>query len=256
MRRAAPLALVLAWPLLLAALLLTAGARVADAAAAADPGRGGPIAERPIQLRGLPQPASVTATPRLRLPTGTAVSGLTPTATGTLMRVVSTAGPRDRTPGPAPEGTGTPDPGTAGGGVPGAAAATTDRFPSATTGAGTAAPAAVESADQAPPSGTAAPGRTGDSRSVTDRARAPAGLLSAPAADPGIRRRWEATGSPRTGQSWLSRLTAGRPGPWGWGLTYPLLGLAFLWAFRQVWRGIGDLRETAEGRVADGEGRP
>lgn len=256
MRRAAAWVLVLAWPFLLAALLLTAGAPVADAAAAALPGRAGPIAAQGILLRGLPQPTSVTATPRLRLPTGTPLSGLTPPATGTLTRVVSTAGPRDRTPGPAPEGTRTPAPGTAGGGVPGTAAPTTDDFSSAATGAGTAAPAAVGSADQAPPPATAAPGRTGDSRAVTDRAKAPAGLLSAPAADPGIRRRWEATGSPRAGQSWLARLTADRPGPWGWGLTYPLLGLAFLWAFRRVWRGIGDLRETAEGRVADGEVRP
>jgi hypothetical protein len=240
----------LAWPLLLAALLPTAGSPAATAAPAAEAGRGGWNGTPPIPLRGLPQPASITATPRLRLPTGTPLSGLTPAATGTLTRVIGTPGPGERTPGPAPDEARTPAPGTAGGPAAGGSAAGTAPADPATT------PGGAGSTDPAPPAGSAAAGapvRGGDSRAVTDRAKAPSGLLSAPAEDPGIRRLWEATGSPRAGQSWLARLTADRPGPWGWGLSYPLLGLAFLWTFRRVWQRIGDLRAGAQGQ--GGEGR-
>jgi hypothetical protein len=245
-------AIALAWPFLLAALFLAA-LEPATPVAATHALTGDALAAAP--LRGLPQPASVTATPRLRLPTDTPASLAPPAATGTVVRVSITAAPRSSaTPaGGAPSGGAETPPA-------GEAAGTPSIAPGATGGAaGGGSPGSAGGA--APQSGSdpGPPGRSGDSRATTDEAvdpvAAPSGLLSAPVADPGIRRLWAATGSPRAGQSWLARLTADRPGPWGWGLSYPLLALAFLWAFRRAWRSVAALCAAEAPRAAGGDGR-
>lgn len=242
-------ALALVWPFLLAALFLAALEPAAPAAAARDLTGGAPAA---APLRGLPQPASVTATPRLRLPTDTPASLAPAEATGTVVRVSITAAPRSSA---------TPAGGARSGGAETPQAGEASGTPSAAPGAtgGAAGGGSSGSGGGAPPrsdSDAGLPGRSGDSRATTDEAvdpvAAPSGLLSAPAADPGIRRLWAATGSPRAGQSWLARLTADRPGPWGWGLSYPLLVLAFLWAFRRAWRSVAALCAAEAPRAASG----
>lgn len=259
--------LALAWPLLLAVLFLTAREPVSTAVAGAATADDAAAPRFEAQLRGLPQPTTVTATPRLRLPTDTPAPGAAAGATGTMVRVSITAAPRlSVTPtGAARSGEAeTPDASDAAGtpsAAPGSAAGGTDPGSTAGDGGG-AVGGSPGPAGGTPPQGASdagPPGRSGDSRATTDgeadRAMAPSGLLSAPATDPGIRRLWAATGSPRAGQSWLARLTADRPGPWGWGLTYPLLALAFLWAFWHAWRSLGDRGDADAARVADGEGR-
>ena len=122
---AAQLAIALGWPLLLGVFFLTdaihlrpAVARAAERVAVQD-GAARRTAPPRIQLRTLPQPASVSATPRLRLPTGTPPPGLPPVATGTAQRVISTASPLTSA---TPDGGGTGG-GTAGGGTAGPGAA-------------------------------------------------------------------------------------------------------------------------------------
>lgn len=63
----------------------------------------------------------------------------------------------------------------------------------------------------------------------------PRGIVAAPVSDPGIRRLWADSGSPRQGQGWGERLGEGRPGPWGSPLFYPLLALLLAWACRRAW---------------------
>lgn len=287
LRPPSPLPLALLWPLVLAALWLwEAGSAVEAAAspaaglsvAATDPvaaGQGG----RGIALRPLPQPASASATPRLRFPTATASRAAggpgagTPTAEG---------GPGSgEAPAPGSAGSATPDgspAGTTGGGertrdatvAPGATGPTggsaapgapADR-PGSSDGAGSSSAAGPGSGStEAEAAAAAARGRAAgaSSESAFEREPAPRGLLGTPAEDPGIRRLWAAGGSPRAGQSWLARLTVDRPGPWGWGLFYPLLLLAFLWAFHQVWQrldGHGEPLEPEVDAALEGKGGP
>jgi hypothetical protein len=73
----------------------------------------------------------------------------------------------------------------------------------------------------------------------------PAGLLRVPVDDRGIQDLWQRFGSPRATQPALARLTADRPGPWGWVAFYVLLVLAWLWVFWRVWRALGGLGDAA-----------
>jgi hypothetical protein len=69
----------------------------------------------------------------------------------------------------------------------------------------------------------------------------PSGLLPVTVDDPVILEQWQRFGSPRAEQPVLARLTAARPGPWGWAVFYGLLVLAWLWALWRLWRGLGRL---------------
>lgn len=271
-----PLALAALWLWAAGSAVEAAASPVAAlSAVATDPvaaGQGG----RGITLRPLPQPASASATPRLRFPTATASrapggagtptaaagggvgsgsgTASAPGATGSAPPAIGEADrpARDARGGSAGGAAGSPS-GSAGAAAPGM-------------GAGPGGGTARSSGAEAAPGSTGEPGSASEAGAGAGRAEAeaaaaaaraggagapaeaiaasrgdagPRGLIGPPAEDAGIRRLWAAGGSPRAGQSWLARLTADRPGPWGWGLFYPLLFLAFLWAFHHTWQRLG-----------------
>lgn len=170
------------------------------------------------------QIASVTATPRLVLtdtptPGDPGASSATPSGGSTTTSTPAadsgdTGGAGTALPGTTATATLLGEPALPAAGTPGAAA--TDG------GAGTGPP---DSAAAAPPG--------------------PAGLLPVPVDDRVILDLWQRYGSPRATQPAMQRLTADRPGPWGWAAFYALLLLAWLWAFWRVWRALGAVGDRA-----------
>ena len=199
---------------------------------------GAPI-RRPQSV--LPQPASNTATPRIQLPTPRLTAGapatLDPDATPTLLRaVVTPSGPRATAPDPPGANPG-PETPTAPAPRPGdretAVAATLEpgAAPEAASGAGAA---------SVPTRAPADPDRPRQRlRDAAERAApAPRGFIGPAPEDPGLRRIWEAQGSPRSGQSLDQRLIAGRPGPWRFSAFYLLLALLLIAAAARAWRSL------------------
>jgi hypothetical protein len=226
-------------------LVLAIGARwVTPASVAAAAERGAPRTSFDVTAYRLPQVASRTATPRIRLPTATVTTG-------------ATAGSGPTAPSGATQtGTGTVGPGTAA-----AATATSGRDgarASSTPGAPLA-PGSEATAAIAPPAlpgdgGTSGGGtgagadrgvignRTLDSAAVAG----PSGVVRVPVTDPVVREMWHRFGSPLVGEAYATRLTAGRPGPWGWIGLYIALIAAFAGALWQVLTRVASTPPTAE----------
>ena len=212
------------------------------------------------------QPASGTATPRIRLPgTGTpATPTPTPTATahiglpsGTPLATASPASP----PGGTPSGaTAVPLPGEttepiAPPAIPGGTAGQPTALPGSLPGESVRPPGSLNpfspgssmsstsSTSSTMSTSSTAADRSNDSVSTADAgAIGPSGLIRIPTGDDGIERMWARFGSPRAHQSWIERWTAGRPGPWGWWPAYVLLAVWFAYLSWRLLRAIGRLQ--------------
>lgn len=214
------------------------------------------------------QPATQTATPRIRLRTPTP-SGTAPTAT-----VPVAGGPGTMVPTVAGAGTTAAAPGSTA--VPGSVATspTGGSVGQATNPppAGPGSPAPLEIAPPALPGGkdqgqgtggTAAGGTsdgsaTGGGTGARSMAPGPRGIIAVPVDDKGVEAMWARFGSPRQGESPAERLTAHRPGPWGWWPLYVILAalygysvVRFMWTLKgaeERAEAVDDGRQDAEQR--------
>jgi hypothetical protein len=187
------------------------------------------------------QATTETATPRIVLPDLTPSPAASPSDVPT--RISGTPGPGTSAPGTsapgtavatgsAPAATGSGSGGSGPGGSGPAATAAARRTSTAVDIAPPALPGTAVSPDLGGGAETAATVESGGSSSagagaLVGRARAP---------DRAAEAMWQRYGSPRAGQPVAERMTADRPGPWGWLVFYGLLGLGWLWLVVRIGR--------------------